>query len=214
MSCQRYRNAIVALARSVDESQDLERARAHLAICATCRRVLDEQRALTAGLRALAEAARADEPSDALGHRLEAMFEKARLGASVPTSNAPASAGRGLWLRWWPAAAAATLAAGAAAWILMSGPPRKPELPSAAPAAGIIELVGFQPLPQAVALPGFDNGEIVRTEIAVTALPIYGVGIPPDAATAAVKVDFLVGQDGHPRMIRLVREESRDSRSR
>ena len=93
--------------------------------------------------------------------------------------------------------------------------PQRGPVPLTASAPSVtIELAGFQPLPQAVGLPDFDSGEIVRTKIAVNALPVYGVRIPPDAAVAAVTVDFLVGQDGQPRMIRLVTEESQDARSR
>jgi hypothetical protein len=44
----------------------------------------------------------------------------------------------------------------------------------------------------------------VRVGIPITSLPNYGVEIPPDATTAAIQADFLVGQDGRPRAIRLV----------
>jgi hypothetical protein len=209
MSCQKYRDALVALARQAGEPEEVEQARAHLDTCEACRRRLAEQQALTAGLRALAEASRHEQPSDALEGRLMAKFDEERThAAALP------AAGAGAWLRWWPAAAAAALAVGVAAWWPAAGPQRAPApLPASAP-PGIIELAGFQPLPQAVGLPDFDSGEIVRTEIAVNALPVYGVRIPPDAATAAVTVDFLVGQDGQPRMIRLVAEDSQDARSK
>jgi hypothetical protein len=209
MSCRKYRDALVALARREGEPQNLERARAHVETCATCRRRFDEQLALTVGLRDLAEAARAEEPSEALEGRLLAKFDEHRAAALKP-----ALVTDGGWLQWWPAAAAAVLAVGAVAWFQIAGAPHTPEPDPPAPAGGIIELSGFQQLPQAVTLPDFDNGEIVRTEIAVAALPVYGVGIPPDAGTAAVKIDLLVGQDGRPRMIRLVTEESQDSRSK
>jgi hypothetical protein len=65
--------------------------------------------------------------------------------------------------------------------------------------------VGFVPLPGAAALPVFESGQIVRMELPVTALPLYGVEIPPDARHNPVHADFLVGQDGQPRAIRLVR---------
>jgi hypothetical protein len=209
MSCQKCRDAIVALARGTSEPQDLERVRAHLATCAPCRRRLQEQQALTAGLRALAEASRHEQPPDGLERRLMAMFDEERAQAVAAAGARP-----GGWLRWWPAAAAAALAVGAGAWWLAAGLQRGPAPLPAGPIPGIIELAGFQPLPQAVGLPDFDSGNIVRTRIAVNALPVYGVRIPPDAAVAAVTVDFLVGQDGQPRMIRLVTEEPQDARSR
>jgi len=209
MSCQKHRDAIVALARGTGEPRDLERARAHVETCAPCRRRFEEQQALTAGLLSLAEASRHEQPPDALEGRLMARFDEERARASASLTGRP-----GAWPRWWPAAAAAALAIGAATWWLAAGHQRAPApLPASAPAV-TIELAGFQPLPQAVGLPDFDSGNIVRTRIAVNALPWYGVRIPPDAAVAAVTVDFLVGQDGQPRMIRLVAEDSQDSRSR
>jgi hypothetical protein len=66
---------------------------------------------------------------------------------------------------------------------------------------------GFVALPWASALPDFDRGEIVRIEIPLTALPLYGMEITPDAEDKPVRADLLVGQDGHPRAIRLVTNE-------
>jgi hypothetical protein len=209
MSCQKYRDALVALAREAAGAGDLERTHAHLETCAACRRQLAEQRALTAGLRALAAATRNEQPPDALEDRLMAIFDEERSHAL----SSPAGRAR-TWLRWLPAAAAVALAAGAVAWWQAAGPQRPPAPRPAWPPPGIIELTGFHPLPQASGLPDFDSGEIVRTKVAVSALPVYGVRIPPDAAAAAVTVDFLVGQDGQPRMIRLVAEESQDARSK
>jgi hypothetical protein len=211
VSCQKYQDALVALARREGEAGDYDHARAHMEECASCRRRFSEQQALTARLRALAEASRHERPSDALEARLMAVFDEERTRATSP---ALAEVRPGAWLRWRPAAAAAVLVIGAAAWWLASRtPPTPPPLP-AAPVAAVIELTGFQALPQAAALPDFDSGEVVRTEIAVSALPVYGVEIPPDAPAAAVQVDLLVAQDGQPRAIRLVTDESPDSRSR
>jgi hypothetical protein len=60
-------------------------------------------------------------------------------------------------------------------------------------------------LPSATGLPAFESGEIVRMEVPVTSLPMYGIDIIPDARGPAVEADFLVGQDGQARAIRLVR---------
>jgi len=50
----------------------------------------------------------------------------------------------------------------------------------------------------------------VRTEFAAVlaahnqkGLPAFGIDLVPDAAPAAVEADFLIGQDGLPRAIRL-----------
>lgn len=205
MSCRKFRDPLVALARGAGEPQDRERIRAHFETCPSCRRTFDDQQALTAGLRELAASSRDAQPTDALEDRLLARFDEER--ARTP---APAAA----WLRWWPAAAAAALAIAAATWWQLAGTPRATAPLPAAPRPVVIELAGFQPLPQSATLPDFDSGEIVRTEVALNALPVYGVRIPPDAAAATVTVDFLVAQDGQPRMIRLVTEDEQDTRSR
>ncbi|MFB3853900.1 MAG: anti-sigma factor [Vicinamibacterales bacterium] len=69
---------------------------------------------------------------------------------------------------------------------------------------GIIVAEGFTPLPLAASLPAFESGEIVRTSVAPAALPGFGLDIPLDAGSDPIPVDLLVGQDGHPRAIRLV----------
>lgn len=73
------------------------------------------------------------------------------------------------------------------------------------PAAGVIRPEGFVALPTALGLPAFESGEIVRVEVPVTSLPMYGIDIAPDASGPAVEADFLVGQDGQARAIRLVK---------
>lgn len=213
MRCQRYRERIIAHARSSGASREIDEALAHVETCAACRQTLEEQQALTAALQALAESDRAEAPSGGLELRLMAAFEAQRAAA------APARPGPDLaeWLRrrpLWLAAAGMVAAAGAILWLTISGPRTKPDVASEAAPSDIVELAGFQPVPLAVALPDFDSGAIVRTELAVNALPVYGVRIPPDAAGEAVTVDLLVGQDGHPRAIRLVTEEFRTVRSR
>jgi len=69
-------------------------------------------------------------------------------------------------------------------------------------------------IPTAAGLPDFESGEIVRTRIPVSSLPLYGVEITPDAPGTPVEADLLVGQDGQARAIRLVTSDSRNTRSR
>ena len=78
----------------------------------------------------------------------------------------------------------------------------------------VLRPAGFVTIPSATGLPDFESGEIVRTHIPVSSLPVYGVEIPPDAVGTPVEADLLVGQDGQARAIRLVTTDSRDSRSR
>jgi hypothetical protein len=62
----------------------------------------------------------------------------------------------------------------------------------------------FVPLPAAMGLPALESGQIVRIDVPVASLPAYGVEIVPSAGQGSVQADFLVGQDGYPRAIRLV----------
>jgi hypothetical protein len=61
----------------------------------------------------------------------------------------------------------------------------------------------FVPLPGAFALPAFESGRIVRWEVPMTVLPAYGIDLVPDGTPTTVLADFLIGQDGVPRAIRL-----------
>jgi hypothetical protein len=80
-------------------------------------------------------------------------------------------------------------------------------------ARGQARPVEFTVLPDALGLPAFESGTIVRVEVPIATLPEYGLKIPPDAARSNVEADLLVGQDGQARAIRLVSEPDH-SRSR
>jgi hypothetical protein len=81
--------------------------------------------------------------------------------------------------------------------------PRPPATrpPTTAPAEARVH--EFVPLPGAFALPDFESGRIVRIEVPLAGLPAFGIDLVPDAMPAAVEADFLIGQDGLPRAIRL-----------
>jgi hypothetical protein len=76
--------------------------------------------------------------------------------------------------------------------------------PRPAPQVRYAEATGFVALPNAVGLPDFESGQIIRMEIPLTSLPTYGIEILPDARDRQVEADLLVGQDGQARAIRLV----------
>jgi hypothetical protein len=81
--------------------------------------------------------------------------------------------------------------------------PRPPAAKPPRPAPGEARLNDFVPLPGAFALPDFESGRIVRMEVPLAGLPAFGIDLVPDATPAAVEADFLIGQDGLPRAIRL-----------
>lgn len=69
---------------------------------------------------------------------------------------------------------------------------------------------GFVALPWTAGLPAFESGEIVRMEVSVASLPVYGIDIS-SGADRPVEADILIGQDGLARAIRLVTNTSRST---
>jgi hypothetical protein len=92
------------------------------------------------------------------------------------------------------------------------GPEARPR-PRPAAVETIDEADEFVELPAAARLPRFESGVIVRVELDVTSLPAYGFPIMPDSTRRPVAADVLVGQDGQPRAIRLVRMQTGSRRS-
>jgi hypothetical protein len=246
MNCDQSLQALVDLARGADPA-GFDLLRAHLARCPSCARRFRDEQCLTAGLRALADAAAANAPPQAVETRLMALFDQ-QVAARDPTPIAPMKTRFGWWMQ--AAAAVAIVTAGAVALLHMNGGARRvetadahagsvrdaaPPMPAPAPDARTASPVreamtspaaasrsgrraagrptnaprtvlaeGFVPLPWAAGLPDFDRGEIVRVDIPLPRLPLYGIDIAPDAADKPVMADVLVGQDGQPRAIRLV----------
>ena len=203
MNCQTLRDVIVDLARGEPVGQGSTAAvEAHVEYCASCAALLARERELSAGLRALALGTAAQVSPD-VEARLRAAFADQHVARSFASRVA-----RSGWLR---AAAIVVVAAGAGIWWRSSGPAKDVD-----PHAGretspaVIFAEGFVPLPIALGLPDFESGEIIRVEIPVASLPSYGIEIAPDARRTPVQADLLVGQDGQPRAIRLVRRTTSD----
>jgi hypothetical protein len=62
----------------------------------------------------------------------------------------------------------------------------------------------FVPLPTGVGLPEPTQAILIRTRIDTSSLRSYGLTPPPPGAPQTVLAEFLVGEDGLPRAIRLV----------
>ena len=89
--------------------------------------------------------------------------------------------------------------------VLRPRPRPRPGLARQARNTRTITPEGFIALPAALGLPDFESGEIVRLEIPIASLPTYGIEIPEGSRGAQVEADLLVGQDGQPRAIRVLR---------
>jgi hypothetical protein len=62
----------------------------------------------------------------------------------------------------------------------------------------------FIPLPNGVGLPEPTQAMIIRTRIDTSSLRSYGLTPPPPGAPQTILAEFLVGEDGLPRAVRLV----------
>ena len=180
-----------------------------------------QQRALAAGLNALAETSRGARASERVedavlaamastSASVEAGFRRPVVhpvdaGFSRPVVH-PVEAGFSRPAGWfsYAAAAALLLVSLSGAWIA-SGVGRS--LP------GPIHPAGFVEIPGTSALPLLESGSIVRVSLPVASLPHYGLPIAPDAPTLFVDAEFLLAQDGMPRAIRLVNDSQTQIRS-
>jgi hypothetical protein len=68
-------------------------------------------------------------------------------------------------------------------------------------------VVEFISWPGAAALPSLESGEVVRTELPASVIPLLGLPSEVRAAGAMVPADVIVGQDGRPRAVRLVSDQ-------
>lgn len=147
-----------------------------------------QQRELTAGLKALADLTRHARASPRIEQAVLAEMSRA-------VSRRPAFP-----TRLFPIAAALMIAIGGALWVARTTDRQAPR--------AVIEPQEFVALPLASALPDIESATIVRVAVPVSALPTYGIAISPDMPAHLVDAELLVAQDGQPRAIRLVNTAS------
>jgi hypothetical protein len=199
MTCIDYESALVDRARG--ERHDLSRdgdLDAHIQACGHCAVRLEHERRLTAALRALRDRTAGPADPAALEASLVAAFEGQRTGE--PRAAAPAS-----WRGRFALAAMLVLAIAGATLAR-----RAADLPTgsgiAAPqqaGAGGPQDSEFVPWPGAASLPPFESGQLVRTELPASVLPLLGIRPARAAVGNRVVADVLVGQDGLARAVRL-----------
>jgi hypothetical protein len=105
---------------------------------------------------------------------------------------------------WFSLAAAAALVMVSASGVWLASRVERPVRAAIHPA-------GFVEIPGAFALPPIESGSIIRVALPVGALPQYGLAIPGDVVSGEVDAELLVAQDGVPRAIRLVRDDTKRS---
>jgi len=213
MNCEDFEDRVVDLARG-EELGEAERAEAlaHAEECLRCAARLDDERAVTSGLRAFAaRTAGAEAPPRVEGALLRALRgqESGEGGAAM----APTSASRAVELLLL-AAAAAILAA------IVVVPPRVASFPEltapvagspttgaggeAAAVAAADENAEFVALSYGEDLHELDSMQVVSVELPRTALTALGWPAADSAQTESVKAEVIVGYDGVARAIRFV----------
>ncbi|HEY0876408.1 MAG TPA: hypothetical protein VGD94_23240 [Vicinamibacterales bacterium] len=143
-----------------------------------------QERALTAGLKALAASTRQASASPAIESAVLGEMRRAVQSRRVVTNRA-----------WIPLAAALVLTSGAGAWFAHTSSVR---------VATTIRPAGFVAIPGTAAMPPVESGAIVRVAVPVAELPSYGIAILPELIDGTVEADFFIAQDGQARAIRLV----------
>jgi hypothetical protein len=213
MSCADFEDDVVDLARD-EEPGEAERAEAlaHAEECLRCAARLDDERAVTRGLRAFAaRTAGAEAPPRIEAALLRALRDPQTLARAGVATASPSRAAELLLL----AAAAAILAA------IVVVPPRAGSFPDPAPptatagsppttaggeavvpAAG--ESADFVALSYGEDLRELDSVQVVSVELPRPALAALGWPGADSAQAGSVKAEVIVGHDGVARAIRFV----------
>jgi hypothetical protein len=64
----------------------------------------------------------------------------------------------------------------------------------------------FYPLPEAADLPAIETAMVVRVQMPASSLQLMGVPVSDDMEAGPVEADFLLGQDGLARGVRLIQQ--------
>ena len=232
MNCHTITETIVDVARGRDAGPGSTAAvESHIEHCAACRARFTREQRLSAGLRALAASVADQGVDDSLEARLLDAFPSQRSAAAAAPVKAhyrwlqvaaALTLVAGAAVAWQvsrvprvetvppvtPAPASQQIVKSTetpVATPTVTEPPQPSKRPTHRPRPSrIVRAEGFIPLPSAASLPDFESGEIVRVDLPVTSLPMYGIDIAPDVRSSIVKADFLIGQDRVARAIRLV----------
>ena len=145
----------------------------------------DEEQKLIDALRSVAAENDATSPPADLETRVLAEFDARQ--ASRPSS---------VRARWWLPATAAALAASAALAVFLTHRPAPPPRASQPP---------FIAIPYVAPPAPYERTRVMRMDVPVAALIAAGLEAHITASSGSVRADVLLGQDGRPLAIRLVK---------
>jgi hypothetical protein len=209
MSCEDFEADVLDLVRGEAAGETArEEALAHAEACLRCAGRLEDERAVTSGLRAFAaRTAGAEAPPRVEAALLRAFRDPASAGEERPVGGRPSRPVELLLL----AAAAAILIA------IVMVPPRSdrgheavpdvlpaPTTEAAAADAGTGENGEFVSLSYGEDLRELDSLQVVSVELPRTALDALGWPAADSAQTESVRAEVIVGHDGVARAIRFV----------
>ena len=198
MKCAEFEGLILELVRDPSlPGGQREQAAAHAQVCTRCGDRLAGELALTAGLRALAASAQAEQAPWTVEAALRRAF--------VPVE-APAPVRRLAWRL--PAAVAAGALLALSVGYRLTHPPTVSEPPAAASAPAASQpYAPFYPLLYGDDLSTMEAGGVVRVRLTRAALASFGVPVSEERRTERVEAEVLLGEDGLARAIRLVRDQ-------
>jgi len=208
MSCEDFEDGVVDLARGETLGPAArEEVLAHAEACLRCAARLEDERAVTSGLRAFAARTAAAEAPPRVEAALLRAFRDPGSAADRPATGGPSRAVEVLLL----AAAAVILAA------IVAVPPRTgrwqeavpgalpaPTTEAAAPETGPAENGEFASLSYGEDLRELDSLQVVSVELPRTALAALGWPAADSPQTESVRAEVIVGHDGVARAIRFV----------
>jgi hypothetical protein len=217
VNCAQFQEVVDDLARGTAANSGAEMvARAHADSCGECDRLLADAQHLNSMLLAITAADREAEMPHHSKASLLAAFHKQHL----PKRSAP-----NLQTRWFAAIGlAAALLIGVVLYHfggfesvrnMWTRNHRSPVIQNAAPAVADNQVIAddssqtdaenvtsFVALPYADPWPGDDDEAVLRVDVPQSTLAAYG--LPVTDANEQVTADFIVGEDGVPRAVRLV----------
>lgn len=224
MNCTEFSKIVHELARSRGLTEaEAAVARAHAETCPSCARALADAEELAAILKGVSTDSRSLGAPESTEWSLMAAFRASKAEGS-----------RRWKPRWrpvlgWASAAAVAFLLAFATWggtplhrsqpvtasnvgssvpAVANAKTQHPQLAAQSRNASSAPVSGFVPVPFAGGFARGDSGEIVRVQVPRAALAELGYPVDEVQGQGMVQADLLVGEDGWPRAVRIVREST------